>query len=153
MEEQVVEFSTTWEAKRTSKIRTTCVHGSCTSYGYFHEYVDRCTHFYMIKDVFQTPGNQGGFLEISSIDSPNHVEKLAKLQEDDQVSQTRMEENNYPCLIPSLINDYIYFWVLKIRPRELGWIFWGRWGIKEEVLVLMTKTSFNHSRLKKDPDM
>jgi len=59
----------------------------------------------MIEDALQTPDNQGGFLEASSIASSKQEEQLAKFQKDDQVSQTWMEVKNSPCSIPSLIND------------------------------------------------
>jgi hypothetical protein len=69
------------------------------------------------------------------------------------VSQIRMEVKNYPCSIPSLINDDASFGVFERHTKGIGLKLLGRWGIKEEVLVLMAKASFNHWRLKEDPDM
>jgi hypothetical protein len=76
------------ETKSPSKTRPTCGHDKYTSYGSCHENVDVCTYFQIIEDSLQTPDNQGGFLEASSTTSSNQEEQLAKLQEDDQVSQT-----------------------------------------------------------------
>jgi hypothetical protein len=45
---------------------------------------------------------------------------LAKIQEDDQVSQTRKEVKNSPCLIPSLINDDASFEVFSRHTKGIG---------------------------------
>jgi hypothetical protein len=69
MKDKGGECSTTKETKSPS-----CGHGRYSSYGSFHDDVDRCTYFHMIEDSLQTPGNQGGFLEVSSTTSSNQEE-------------------------------------------------------------------------------
>jgi hypothetical protein len=79
-----------------------------------------CIYFQIIEDSLQTPGNQGGFLAASSTTSSNQEEQLAKLQEDDQASQKRMEVENSPCSIPSLINDDASFGVFERHTKGIG---------------------------------
>jgi regulator of replication initiation timing len=100
MKEQVGEGSMI-----EATINPSCDHGKYTSYRSNHDNVDGCAYFQMIEDALQTPGNQGGFLEASST-SPSHQEEhLSTFREDDQVSQTGMEVNDSPCLVPSFNVD------------------------------------------------
>jgi hypothetical protein len=45
---------------------------------------------------------------------------VGQTSEDDQVSQTRMEVNNSPCSIPSLINDDASFGVFERHTKGIG---------------------------------
>ena len=69
---------------------------------------------------------------------------MAKLQEDDQASETRMEVENSPYSIPSLINDDASFGVFETHTKGIGLNLLRKMGIKKKVLVLMSKASFNH---------
>jgi hypothetical protein len=64
-----------------------------------------------------------------------------------------MEVKNSPPSIPFLINDDAFLGAFERHTKDISLKLLRKMGIKEEVLVLMSKALFNQWRLWEGPNM